>query len=114
MLVWLFYDGRLGHGEVGAASLAGGTNSQRSYIEDYDLWLRLAGKYDVSLIPEVLSLWRRHDDQSTVTINQRALAEEIEINYHYLKSENLDILTKTHVIENICKFLLRRSFNLKR
>ncbi len=95
-------------------SLAGGFNSHRSYIEDYDLWLRLAGNYDFSLIPEVLSLWRRHDDQSTVTINQRALAEEIEINYHYLKSENLDMLTKTHVIKNICKFLLRRSFNLKR
>jgi hypothetical protein len=95
-------------------SLAGGFNPHCFYIEDYDLWLRLAGNYDFLLVPEVLSLWRRHDDQSTVTINERALTEEIEINHHYLKSEHLDMLTKIHVIKNICKFLLRRSLNLKR
>ncbi len=94
--------------------LAGGFDPACAYVEDYDLWLRLAGNYDFWLIPEVLSLWRRHGGQSTVTINERALTEEIEINRRYLTSEHLDMLTKAHVIKNMCKFLLRRSFNVKR
>ncbi len=94
--------------------LAGGFNPRFSYVEDYDMWLRLAGTYDFSLVPEVLCLWRRHDGQSTVTMHKRALTEEIAINLRYLGSEGVDMLTRAHIVRNVCKFLLRRSLNLKR
>lgn len=37
--------------------------------EDYDLWIRLAEKYTIAHIPEVLSIVRNHNNNSTLSVN---------------------------------------------
>ena len=37
--------------------------------EDYDLWIRLSEKYTISHIPEVLSLVRNHNNNSTLSVS---------------------------------------------
>jgi glycosyltransferase involved in cell wall biosynthesis len=45
----------------------GGYNELFSFVEDYELWLRIASKHRVNNLTDVLYLWRLHPDSITVT-----------------------------------------------
>lgn len=54
----------------------GGFRSHLRYVEDYDLWLRIARLYGLALIREPLTRRRLHADQFTRRHHAIALAEE--------------------------------------
>ena len=42
---------------------AGGFDEKLACLEDYDMWIKIASKWKVANVPDVLSLKRRHADQ---------------------------------------------------
>lgn len=55
----------------------GGIEVALEYTMDYDLWIKLAGRFPVRYIPEVLSGYRLHGESKTVSI-KHALANNEE------------------------------------
>ncbi|MCL6622017.1 MAG: glycosyltransferase [Syntrophobacterales bacterium] len=55
-----------GHGSVMVRRQAllevGGYNERYAYAQDYDLWLRLAERYQVANLPEPLYCWRKREE----------------------------------------------------
>lgn len=45
-------------------------DSNMRTCEDYDLWLRLSEKYTIAHIPEILSVVRNHNNNSTLSVNK--------------------------------------------
>ncbi len=46
---------------------AGGIDTDLHYTMDYDLWIRLAQRYKIQYIPEVLSTYRLHKGSKTIS-----------------------------------------------
>ena len=38
-------------------------------VEDWDLWIRMADRYRVAMVPRVLHLYRRHGDNSSIAVD---------------------------------------------
>jgi len=49
-----------------AFEAAGGVNRSLHYAMDYDLWIRIASRFDCRHLPETLSLYRLHEASKTV------------------------------------------------
>ena len=58
-----------------AVRAVGGFNTGYRYVEDYDLWLRLARLYRFRCVDEALAEWRMHEGQFTRQHPEVALAE---------------------------------------
>lgn len=65
----LFYNHLAGHSQVmfrtDAALAVGGYDEARRYSQDYDLWLRLQALGTLSIMPEILLHYRRHEASIT-------------------------------------------------
>jgi glycosyltransferase involved in cell wall biosynthesis len=63
-----------GHGSIMVRKIAidstGGYRLEYEPAEDYDLWWRIAQKWEIGLIPEVLYLWRFHKSSISVRKSQ--------------------------------------------
>ena len=62
-----------------------GAYQERGWPEDYDLWLRLLEAGAVfAKVPEVLLLWREHEDRATRTDSRYAVENFLRAKAHYL------------------------------
>lgn len=61
------------------ARACGGFRRDFQYVEDYDLWLRLARCHPLMLLRDPLGSWRIHDQQFTRRHPEVALREHIEL-----------------------------------
>jgi glycosyltransferase involved in cell wall biosynthesis len=57
----------------------GGVDANLHYVEDYDLWLRASTLGKTVFVPSKLAIWRRHDQQNTLTKNSIAIREQAEL-----------------------------------
>jgi glycosyltransferase involved in cell wall biosynthesis len=62
-----------------AALTAGGYDSAAHYVEDYDLWLRMARRGRVHNLPEPLVAYRLHGEASKVKGTKRQLRATLEL-----------------------------------
>lgn len=60
-----------------AFDAVGGIADQLHYVMDYDLWIRLASRFEPVYLPELLSTFRLHDESKTVS-PAHALANQAE------------------------------------
>lgn len=65
-----------------AVRAVGGVNMGYHYVEDYDLWLRLARLYRFKYVDEPLAKRRMHEHQFTRQRPDVALAEQVELLCH--------------------------------
>jgi glycosyltransferase involved in cell wall biosynthesis len=45
----------------------GGLDTSLHFVMDYDLWIRMAGKFEFRYIPEFLSTYRLHEESKTIS-----------------------------------------------
>ena len=50
-----------------ALDAVSGLDSDLHYVMDYDLWIRLAGNYQFTYLPEFLSTYRLHEESKTLS-----------------------------------------------
>ena len=50
-----------------ALSEAGGLDMGLHYVMDYDLWIRMAAKFEFRYLPEFLSTYRLHEESKTIS-----------------------------------------------
>lgn len=50
-----------------ALSEAGGLDISLHYVMDYDLWIRMADKFEFRYVPEFLSTYRLHEESKTIS-----------------------------------------------
>jgi glycosyltransferase involved in cell wall biosynthesis len=50
-----------------ALSEAGGLDMGLHYVMDYDLWIRMAAKFEFRYLPEYLSTYRLHEESKTIS-----------------------------------------------
>ncbi|MBB6610332.1 glycosyltransferase [Pontibacter sp. Tf4] len=109
-----------------AARAVGGFNT-KFWLEDYDLWLRLARKYKVGYLPEVLASYRRHSNSITNSKHTwaRTIDEALHMRLQYYNE--LGMVAKEQLKERIkydaialysfdyksSKFWLRKSLRLQ-
>jgi glycosyltransferase involved in cell wall biosynthesis/GT2 family glycosyltransferase len=66
-------------GRAEALREAGGFDSRYTYVEDYDMWLRVARKRRIFFVAEPLAKRRIHDGQFTRRYPRLALAEQVHL-----------------------------------
>ena len=71
-----------------------------SASEDYELWMRLAAKYDFYNYPEITSNIIDHDGRSVTTINKEALIQRQELMLKYL-FENKEVNSVFYEYKNL-------------
>lgn len=83
-----------------AARAVGGFNT-RFWMEDYDLWLRLAYNYKVAYIPEVTASYRIHSSSLTNTSKTwaRTIDEALHMRFQYIR--NVNPATRKKIVEII-------------
>jgi len=62
-----------------AVMSAGGFNARYTYVEDYDLWLRIARRWRLRFVREPLAKRRLHDGQFTRRRPDVALSEQVQL-----------------------------------
>ncbi len=78
----------------------GDYDENRFLVEDYDYWLRIASKYDIKNIPEILYDYRFHNNSLTVK-RMRKVGErltDLRKNYIQTISDNVDDETYREII----------------
>jgi glycosyltransferase involved in cell wall biosynthesis len=59
-----------------ALDAAGGYRSDYGSNEDYDLWRRCARRWELAAVPEILYRYRRHEEATTATDQERVAQRE--------------------------------------
>ena len=67
-----------------AALIVGGFNTKFKYVADYDFFIRMRLKYNISYTKKILSKWRVHDTQASFNMININKNELINIYYKYL------------------------------
>lgn len=68
----------------------GGFDTQYRCVQDWDLWIKIALKYDIYLLPEKLAKNRLHSSQTGAKIPKKCLKEEVELRKKYSRMCNVD------------------------
>ena len=73
----------------------GDYDGSKFLIEDYDYWLRIASKYDIENLPEILYDYRFHNDSLTVKKMHKVGERLTDLRKEYIKeiADNVDALT---------------------
>lgn len=60
-------------------------------VEDYDLWVRMAGIAKMGNVPEVLLLYRRHSGQLSVAHSRRQINDAVKVRYRALEAFGIKV-----------------------
>jgi len=71
------------------AEAVGGYDPDKFLVEDYDYWMRIAFRYEVDRIPEILYFYRFHESNLTA-VRETEIAEKVAA----LKTEYLEPISK--------------------
>ena len=90
-----FIDSETAFFKKSAAVSVGGFNTQWRYINDYDLFLKMALKYELYGIDSVLSKWRIHESQVTGKSYKISISEHIELYQTWLLDKSISKKSKS-------------------
>ena len=67
---------------------AGGLDTSLHFAMDYDLWIRLAGKFEFKYLPEFLATYRLHEESKTISpssalANHKEALDTVKRYYHW-------------------------------
>jgi hypothetical protein len=102
----------------------GNFSTEFEYAHDWDMWKRIAAKYPIGYVPDVLHCYRRHDSSATKDylasgMNLREIARSIHVSKSYLPTDIAEDVERRSRA-NYCRYgadlawegLLRRDFRV--
>ncbi len=91
---------------------AGGFDESLSNAEDYQLWLRIASRYEVARVPEVLAFYHFHEGPQATKNKAKAARDNWLVKKEFLRTypELADHLGRTRIRRLIHGMLLKRGY----
>lgn len=85
-------------------------NEHYRCVQDDDMWFRIASKYDISCLPEVLAKTRVHQYRTGVTMSCRCKIESTSLKIHFISTTPAELYypeLKDPAINRLKKVLLK-------
>ena len=91
---------------------AGGFDESLSNAEDYQLWLRIASRYEVTRVPEVLAFYHFHEGPQATKNKARAARDNWLVKKEFLRTypELADHLGQSRIRQLVHGMLLKRGY----
>lgn len=78
-------------------------NSQYSYLEDLDMWIRILKSHEICFIPEPLARWRIHPEQFTQKYPKRIYQEKAVFFEEIANDEQLGNEVRRKALADFCR-----------
>lgn len=88
----------------------GGFNSNYKYLADYEFFIRMGEKYNLSFTTQLVSMWRVHNQQATFIMQNIYNKELIKLYISYLFSKNIFFYSKIKIFTLLIKNTLKNIF----
>ena len=94
-------------------SLVGNYNPRYNLAEDYDLWLRIYKHSKIKVLPEILTKYRIHEQNTSILFEKTQLFEFITITFKSYKNGTLDIKNLFNLWRKMFALIMPQIFLIK-